>query len=61
MATQVSSSSEDEGPVGGAGNMQISRKFSVADYTDLLSQSGAPDGQGQGGQAASSSGLAVFP
>ena len=33
----------------------------MADYTDLPSQSGAPDGQGQGGQAASSSGLAVFP
>ena len=42
MATQVtSSSSEDEGAVGGSGNVQISRKFSVADYSDLLNPSGA--------------------
>jgi hypothetical protein len=41
MATQVSSSSsEDEGVLGGAGNVQISRKFSVADYSDVLSPSG---------------------
>ena len=59
MATQVSSSSEDEGPVGGAGNMQISRKFSVADYSDLLTQSGSL--VGQSGHAPSSSDLAFSP
>lgn len=42
MTHDVTSSSEDEGPLGGAGNVQISRKFSVADYSDLLQQSGAP-------------------
>ena len=60
MAASVSSasSSEDEGPVGGAGNLQISRKFSVADYTDLLNQSGSLAGQSS--QAGSTGGLAIF-
>ena len=42
MSCNVSSSSEDEQPYGAAGNLQFQRKFSVADYSDILNQSGTP-------------------
>jgi hypothetical protein len=40
MASFSVSDSEDSLPHGEAGNVRFERKFSVADYTELLNQSG---------------------